>query len=904
MGGYREGFAEKCGEVHDLRQVAFDASTEDARTKMADTLTALPNAERIIVTSIDDEGIVGAFAAADVAGRSDQLYAASLGMADDTMRCGLQTNPNWVVSTAIFPERYGWVGIPYMIDAINGEDVPENLFVPLVAVTGDTIGDYYDLSCSTSDDVRSGHRRSRRHPQVVQRRRGPSRRGPDADAGSVLALLGENGAGKSTLIKIIAGDYHARRRRDRPRRRGHYPSLSPIAARDAGISHHLPGVPGRPARSPSPRTSRLGRIPNQFGSGRLAARPPPARDGVLGTSSGRTSTRPGRSARCAIGERQIMEIARRCRARPAASSSTNRRPPSRQHESEPPLRVRPAPARPGRRDHLHHPPPRRGATRSPTGSRSCATADRRPTARSPITTSARSSRRWSAGHSTPRRRPETTAATGGRRADARWSDAVVVGVGVRRRRPRRPSPARSSRCTAARVGHRRGRRGDLRPAPPVVGLDRDRRPPVARQRAGRRRTPGHRAAFPATVKRDGAFMIRPVAENLCAASRGDRWPRFGVISQRTEAGAYRRWHERAARSARATTRSSRSPRCRAATSRRCCSAAGCERDAPGARARSSRRAASTSAPAQEIYRAIRGAGRTRASPCSCPPRLRGGRAARRPGDGDGARPRRGDDVGRPDHRQRARRREPGGNGMTDVTEPECRDRRAAVAARRCRAPATARRFPEVTALVVVLIAELITFSILAPEFLTRSNFLNVLTAIAVTGIVAMPGTLLIVAGQFDLSVASSTALPAWRWPRRRRATRWLVGSWSAFAVGVAAGLANGFLVTVVGVNALITTLGMLAVLSGLARDRRRAVGPRRRLLHPRHGAPVGDPAAGDRPPRRRPAVLVPRTRSPPSAARCTPSGRTPRRPGWPASAPSRSSSACSCCPAWRARSPA
>jgi ribose transport system substrate-binding protein len=147
MGGYREGFAEHCGEVHDLRQVAFDASTEDARVKMADVLTALPDAERIIVTSIDDEGIVGAFAAAGVAGREDQLYAASLGMADDTMRCGLQENPNWIVSTAIFPERYGWVGIPYMIKAINGEEVPEELFVPLVAVTGETIGDYYELSC-------------------------------------------------------------------------------------------------------------------------------------------------------------------------------------------------------------------------------------------------------------------------------------------------------------------------------------------------------------------------------------------------------------------------------------------------------------------------------------------------------------------------------------------------------------------------------------------------------------------------------------------------------------------------------------------------------------------------------------------------------------------------------------
>ena len=147
MGGYREGFAEHCGEVHDLQQVAFDASTEQARTKMADVLTALPDAERIIVTSIDDEGIVGAFAAAGVAGREDQLYAASLGMADDTMRCGLQENPNWITSTAIFPERYGWVGIPYMIKAINGEEVPEELFVPLVAVTGETIGDYYELSC-------------------------------------------------------------------------------------------------------------------------------------------------------------------------------------------------------------------------------------------------------------------------------------------------------------------------------------------------------------------------------------------------------------------------------------------------------------------------------------------------------------------------------------------------------------------------------------------------------------------------------------------------------------------------------------------------------------------------------------------------------------------------------------
>jgi ribose transport system permease protein len=128
-----------------------------------------------------------------------------------------------------------------------------------------------------------------------------------------------------------------------------------------------------------------------------------------------------------------------------------------------------------------------------------------------------------------------------------------------------------------------------------------------------------------------------------------------------------------------------------------------------------------------------------------------------------------------------------------------------------------RSLPKVTALVVVLIAELITFSILAPEFLTRNNFLNVLTAISVTGIVAMPGTLLIVAGQFDLSVASITALTGVAMATAAESHSLVVGILVAFAVGIAAGLANGFLVTVVGVNALITTLGMLSVLSGLAR---------------------------------------------------------------------------------------
>jgi ribose transport system substrate-binding protein len=147
MGGYRTGFEKFCGKVHDLKKVAFDASADQGRSKTADVLTTLPSAKTIIVTSIDDEGVEGAFAAAKAAGREDQLFAASLGMADDVGRCGIKNNPNWVAATAIFPEKYGWVGIPYMIKAIKGETVGKDLFVPLVALTASNIDKYYQPSC-------------------------------------------------------------------------------------------------------------------------------------------------------------------------------------------------------------------------------------------------------------------------------------------------------------------------------------------------------------------------------------------------------------------------------------------------------------------------------------------------------------------------------------------------------------------------------------------------------------------------------------------------------------------------------------------------------------------------------------------------------------------------------------
>jgi ribose transport system substrate-binding protein len=149
LGGYRKGFQSVCpGPIVNLKKVGFDATLDKARTLVTDLLTTLPGKHHIIVASIDDEGIEGAFAAAKSAGRPKDVWGISLGVADKTSRCGIKTNPNWLASTAIFPEKYGWTGVPAIIQAIKGKKLPKLLYIPLHAVNSQNISTYYpSLTC-------------------------------------------------------------------------------------------------------------------------------------------------------------------------------------------------------------------------------------------------------------------------------------------------------------------------------------------------------------------------------------------------------------------------------------------------------------------------------------------------------------------------------------------------------------------------------------------------------------------------------------------------------------------------------------------------------------------------------------------------------------------------------------
>jgi ribose transport system permease protein len=127
------------------------------------------------------------------------------------------------------------------------------------------------------------------------------------------------------------------------------------------------------------------------------------------------------------------------------------------------------------------------------------------------------------------------------------------------------------------------------------------------------------------------------------------------------------------------------------------------------------------------------------------------------------------------------------------------------------------RMPDTAPLAVLLVAMIVFFSLRSEFFLNYDNFLNILTAMAIAGIIAAPATLLLVAGQFDLSVGSALTFCGVTMAYVTQREGLFLGIVCAVLAGVAIGSINGFLVTVVGVNPLITTLGTLAAFVGLAR---------------------------------------------------------------------------------------
>lgn len=125
----------------------------------------------------------------------------------------------------------------------------------------------------------------------------------------------------------------------------------------------------------------------------------------------------------------------------------------------------------------------------------------------------------------------------------------------------------------------------------------------------------------------------------------------------------------------------------------------------------------------------------------------------------------------------------------------------------------------------ILLVISIAIALMTPGFLTPSNLLNILRNISLQGVIAFGMTMVIIAGEIDLSIGSTVALTgviialtsgslakAGIMPME---TGVIVGIVLAFVLAALIGLFNGWLLTTFKIPSFIITLAMLNALYGI-----------------------------------------------------------------------------------------
>ncbi len=122
-------------------------------------------------------------------------------------------------------------------------------------------------------------------------------------------------------------------------------------------------------------------------------------------------------------------------------------------------------------------------------------------------------------------------------------------------------------------------------------------------------------------------------------------------------------------------------------------------------------------------------------------------------------------------------------------------------------------------IVVAILAEAVVFSLLAPQFLSIDNLVNVALSIAITGILAVGMTFVILTGGIDLSIGSVLAVAgivAAICAKTLGDAGIFVGIIAAVLVGMLCGLFNGVTISRFRVPPFVVSLAVLTIARGLA----------------------------------------------------------------------------------------
>src|SRR6266702_3721993 len=125
-----------------------------------------------------------------------------------------------------------------------------------------------------------------------------------------------------------------------------------------------------------------------------------------------------------------------------------------------------------------------------------------------------------------------------------------------------------------------------------------------------------------------------------------------------------------------------------------------------------------------------------------------------------------------------------------------------------------QRIPGVAVVLGLLV---VVFGVIAPGFLSPTNISNVLVQSTILMMLALPMTLIIMTEGLDLSMGAVLTLTSLFVASVSLATgSMLIGVAAAVVAGLAFGILNGWLVSVVGIPPFVATLGTLGMAQGLS----------------------------------------------------------------------------------------
>lgn len=143
--GQRDGLESVVGKISEGKVKHLDSKNtlEEARKLVTDTLTTMPQAQRIAIVCINDDTAAGAIAAAEAAGRKKQIAVVAVDGSDRGREQIRKKDSPQIGSTASFPEKYGAKLIPAMLKALQGEKLPPSIYTDHVFLTKENVDKYY-----------------------------------------------------------------------------------------------------------------------------------------------------------------------------------------------------------------------------------------------------------------------------------------------------------------------------------------------------------------------------------------------------------------------------------------------------------------------------------------------------------------------------------------------------------------------------------------------------------------------------------------------------------------------------------------------------------------------------------------------------------------------------------------